>query len=577
MVKTLKSLWPQWQKILAVLMLCLAPLATAWAEVTATLSDNPVVKGQSLTLTIRVVDEDGEPDLGVLGSDFKVLGQSTSSQVQYVNGKVSKWKDWNIQLLPSRSGRLVVPAIPVGKSSTSPLVLEVVKQPAGQSREAWIEFSADPIKAWQGQQIVLSVQLYYQNTVRSGDLSAPSARDAVVEQLGEDHTDQTIKAGVRYNRLTRRYLLFPEQAGRLTVEGPVFNGQAEAARSPSRSFGGLFRNTRQVAVAADDLNLTVMPPPEGVRGFWLPAQDVDLSAEWGNGVTEFRVGEPVTRVVTLRAFGLLATQLPELEFDYPGLRVYPEDAEQESRANDKGVVGIRHYRTAVIPQKPGRYVIPAFELQWWDVNRAEMRTATLPEETINVLPAAVGNNQQLLPPPVVAEPCDSTPAEFAAAPVCEATESPQQAADSSFWMWLSLLLSIAWLVTIFWGVWFWRKTQRSVPQASPSTVNIKGLRKQLLAACQKHDAAAAVKVLAELAGAANLPVTSPAAVANVLNHAGLSRALLELDRAYYSGQPSASQGAWNGDDLAAALKDSEWPQVAAGKAANKPLPDLYPQ
>lgn len=558
-----------WKKFLVVLLLCLAPLAQA--EVTATLSDNPVVKGQALTLTIRVVDQDGEPDLGVIGRDFKVLGQNTSSQVQYVNGKVSKWKDWNIQLLPSRVGRLVVPAIPVGKTSTSPLVLEVVKQPAGQSQEAWIEFSADPLKAWQSQQIILTVALYYQSTVRSGDLSAPSARNAVVEQLGDDETDQTIKAGVRYNRLTRRYLLFPEQAGRLTVEGPVFNGQAEAARSSSRSFGGLFRSTRQVTTAADDLTVTVRPPPENVRGFWLPAQDVNLSAAWGDGVSEFRVGEPVTRVITLQAFGLLATQLPELTFDYPGLRVYPEDAEQESRANAKGVVGIRHYRTAVIPQTPGRYVIPGFELEWWDVNRGEMRTARLPEEVINVLPAAAGNNQPVLPV-TTAEPCGTPPLELAPALVCEGGEALEDD-RGSFWKWLSVALAIAWLTTLLLGLWFWRRGQQRVEKISPAAANIKGLRRQLLNACQCHDATLAVKALAELARAAKLAVTSPAAVANEVNHAGLKQALLGLDHAYYSDE----QGAWQGDNLAVALKASEWPQMAEARTDKASLPALYPQ
>ncbi|MDD9892031.1 MAG: BatD family protein, partial [Gammaproteobacteria bacterium] len=86
------------------LLLMLVTFGAAHAEVTATLDRNPVTQGETVTLTIRVVDEKGEPDLGVLSADFRVLGQNTSSQVQYSKGSVSKWKDLNVQLLPKCSG-----------------------------------------------------------------------------------------------------------------------------------------------------------------------------------------------------------------------------------------------------------------------------------------------------------------------------------------------------------------------------------------------------------------------------------------------------------------------------------------
>ncbi len=273
--------------------------AIAVAAVTATVDRNPVMQGETVTLTIRVADENGEPDLGVLGSEFRVLGQSTSSQVQYINGNVSKWKDWNIQLLPTRAGRLTIPAIPVGQTASNPIVLTVAKQSANASKEAWIEFSVAPKTAWQGQQILLNVALYYANSVRSGELTVPELSNGIIEQVGEDQTEQTVKNGVRYNRLTRRYVVFPEQAGDFVIRGPVFTGQAEAGRQQGGPFGGLFRNTRHVSAAADDAVVDVKRLVPG-SDFWLPAEDVALSASWGEepSVPVFRVGEPVTRVVT---------------------------------------------------------------------------------------------------------------------------------------------------------------------------------------------------------------------------------------------------------------------------------------
>lgn|GEM_PF-1674770 len=555
--------------------LWLVGVAAAWAEVTASLSDNPVVRGQTVTLTIRVSGEKGEPDLSVLGPEFKIISQNTSSQVQYINGEMNRWKDWHIQLLPSQLGQLTIPAIPVGRSKTQPLSLQVVKQPAGRSQEAWIQFSAEPTEAWQGQQVLLTAELYYQSTVRTGELSPPSASNAVIEQLGDDVTEQLIKNEVRYNRLTRQFLLFPEQAGELRIAAPVFTGQANAAQQSSRSFGGLFRSTRAVSAAADDLLINVLAPPASAQGFWLPAQDLSLSAEWADGVTEFRVGEPVTRVVSLRAFGLLATQLPELSFDFAGLRAYPEEAEQETRANANGVIGIRHYRTALIPQQPGRYVLPAVELPWFDVTRGEMRVAYLPEEAIEVQPSLAAPAATTTMPAPVAE-CP----EVAPQPTCDSsTEVATDAfgqSHSAFWPWLSLLLGIAWLLSMVVIGWLWR--QRSAQPSQPAAADqvspkLAELKKRLIQACRSHDSGDAVKQLAHVAAVAQLGVTSPAALANSLQEGPLKQALLQLDAAHYGGVTSA----WRGDDLAAALMASPWPELESVSGPSSALPSLYPE
>lgn len=554
----------------------LAPFAQA--SVTASLDQNPVVRGQAVTLTIRVEDEKGEPDLGVLETDFRVLGQSTTSQVQYINGKLSKWKDWIIQLMPLREGALNIPAIPVGKSASQPLTLTVSKQAANASREAWIEFSVTPKQAWQGQQLLVTAQLYYAGSVRSGELTKPEVSNAVIEQLGEDSTEQLVRNGVRYSRLTRRYVVFPEQAGAFRVGGPVFNGQAEAARAPSRNFGGLFRNTRPVTAVADDVSVSVKSAPAGAA-FWLPAQDVTLSAGWGDAESapEFRVGQPVTRVVTLRAYGLLATQLPDLQLDYPGVRSYPETAEQETSGGPQGVVGVRHYRSAIIPQQAGPYRLPAVDVKWWDVARGEWATASLPAETIEVLPAT---GVAAMPAAPSAEPCEVSAPAALVAPVdsevplqCnEATDTDSALASAAtFWKVAAAIAIVLWLLTALALLFVWRRgfaTKPSVVSAGPSFAQQKN---QLLQACAQHNAAAAAKALAQLASAAGLGVTSPAAVAATVDSPALAAALQALDSACYGGGKD-----WRGDALQTALKASDWPESGVAKTASA-LPSLYPQ
>lgn len=573
-----------WRVLAVAAATWLTMLSLAQAAVVASVDKNPVQNGDTVLLTIRVVDEKGEPDLAVLNQNFRVLGQSTNSQMQIVNGEMSRWKDWQVQLLPLRSGELEIPAIRVGQAVTAPLVLSVQERAADAPREVWIDANVSATEVWQGQQLLLTLELYYDSTVRSGELNLPTVNGAFVEPLGEDQTQQMIKNGVRVNRLTRRYLVFPERAGALRIPAAVFSGQAEQAAAPNRGFGSLFRNTRHVSALADELTIQVKPPEVGAP-FWLPAQDVTLQAQWVNdqsGSPRFKVGEPITRRVTLTAYGLLATQLPELDLQYPGFRAYPEAAEQQSQATANGVVGVRHFRTALIPQQVGEQTLPAVTVRWWDVTRAEWAEAQLPAQTITVLPA----DKTAAAAPVAPAPCETN---LVAAPaaVAAAESAPLQCSEndafntgpSTMWLWL---LAALWLLTTlaasgFAYLW-WRLRQQLQPSAEPVNVSLQHAKQQLLAAATANDLPAAVAYLAAVSRAAGLAVSSPAAIAQSLQKqpacADLVSALEVLDGARYGGASD-----WCGDELAAALKATAWPQEGSSQGSKKHsvLAPLYPQ
>ncbi len=104
----------------------------------------------------------------------------------------------------------------------------------------------------------------------------------------------------------RRYAIFPQQAGTLTVGPATF----EAMVIPDRGFSRVSR------FRSSTLDLAVQPavaPPASMHGaVWLPAQRVALSEKWSDDSTALTVGIPRTRQVTIEADGLLETQLPEL-------------------------------------------------------------------------------------------------------------------------------------------------------------------------------------------------------------------------------------------------------------------------
>ena len=117
-----------------------------------------------------------------LRKDFEVLGTSTSSETNFINGSISHRNRWLVQLQPLHAGTLEIPPIAVGNEHTAALELHVVPV----SREAAIRDAghvfvevegADPGKSiYVQQQIPYTVRLYYDDTVQNGRACGARAR-----------------------------------------------------------------------------------------------------------------------------------------------------------------------------------------------------------------------------------------------------------------------------------------------------------------------------------------------------------------------------------------------------------------
>ena len=130
-------------------------------------------------------------------------------------------------------------------------------------------------------------------------LTAPETTgvEAIVEKLGEDSQYQTTRGGRDFVVRERRYAVFPQQAGTLTI-GPV---TFEAMVIPDRGFSRVQR------FRSDVLELAVQPavaPPAALAGAaWLPAQRVTLTEQWSEPGDELAVGIPRTRTIVVEGAG----------------------------------------------------------------------------------------------------------------------------------------------------------------------------------------------------------------------------------------------------------------------------------
>lgn len=465
------------------LILLTSQASFAVEVVTATIDKNPVVQGESFVLRVTA-DDDADSnalDTSPLLQNFIVGRTSVSSQTSMVNFKTTRQTTWTTVLVAKQPGSYVIPSLTIEDKKTLPITMTVLKADQtdpNQQRDIFITSDISSTSVYVQQQVMLTVKLHFAVSLERGSLSEPSLEGATITQLGQDKETETIINGRRYRIIERNYAINPQRSGEYKITSPVFSGEVS---TPSRRRSGLFsfNDTKPVTVLNEDISLTVKPVPAGYQGAWLPSELLNLHQEWQPLPNEFKVGEPITRTITLTAAGLSKEQLPVIEMALPkGLKVYPDQTEQHSGMNSGRLVSQSIQNFAIVASQPGEYQLPKIEIPWWNTvtNRAEI--AVIPSQTISV---QANPDAQFVQP----QTQNSAPVAIngpALAPVIIEKQSMLQWVFLALW----LLTSAAWALT----VWLKRpKKQVAAPQTNFEYYLA------LLAACKKQDGKAVEKLL----------------------------------------------------------------------------------
>jgi hypothetical protein len=568
MVKTQRLFW------LWILFLGLWPQLATAAQVRGVVDRDQVAPGESLHLELRVSGSpDGDPDLTPLERNWEILSRSQSSQIQIINGDFSRSVVYSLVLMPRREGELNIPAVCFGSDCSTPLPIRVTaadQAPAGSSRaELLLETEVQPEQVYRQQQLLFTVRLLRRVDLLQGSLSEPQPGgvDAVVQKIGDDRRFETRRDGRLYQVIERSYAIFPQASGTLEIPPLRFDGEIGRGANRFDPFGSRAERIRK---RTETVRIEVLPPPaDAGHRRWLPAQSLSLSDDWQGQTRQLTVGEPATRTLNLSALGLPAAQMPELRFSIPAeFKSYPDQPSRKDEVGAAGITGVLQQKIALVPTRPGRYQLPAIDLDWWDVNAKEWRTARLEPVSMVVSPAvdSAAAAPPLAAPTIPAPPAAEAPA-AAAAPLPPAPPSVQP----GFWPWLSLALGFGWLATLL-LVWRQRRgrsgavnesKQDSSPQKETSA------RQAALRAAGNDDAGATRQALAAWcqtlwpdanAGLERLGQGSP----------GLKRELDRLNRALYSPQGEA----WTGRNLSDAIR--QWDHMRRKRPPDDRLPGLYP-
>jgi len=362
----------------------------------------------------------------------------------------------------------------------------------------------------------------------------------------------------------RKYAIFPQKSGSLTINPLVLTAEVVSSNGRPR-FNGFFNSqtTKTKRIESKAVTLDVKAVPAEFAGkHWLPAEQVVIKQEWSDDFQQMKVGEPVTRTLTLLVKGATVGQLPELNSLKTDSRIkaYPDQPNLQEQKKADGVMALREEKIAIIPSQAGDYTLPAIEIPWFNKQTQKMEIAKLPETTITAI-AAPGTQTV---PAAPAVPSEQQPIQKIEAAPALPTVDVQ---PNNVWMWSTLFLALGWLLTVI----YFLSNKR--PDIKPVIDNSKRQQledsaKRLKKACAENNAHAAKDALLDWGkqqfNAANL--------GTIANHceARLRDEILLLNQVLYGKET----GQWQGKKLFQTFTENK-ARTKLASTTNDGLEPLY--
>ncbi|PMW95163.1 protein BatD [Pseudomonas sp. FW215-R2] len=541
----------------ALLLPLLICTATAQAAgLTASVDRSRLNSGETVELTLESNDvtQFGKPDLTPLEPLFEVRGTRQVNQLNTLNNENRATTRWIITLLPKQNGSVEIPPLKLGETESQPITVQVVESDVHEEKNAldpvFIESSLDQSSVYVQAQAVLTLRIYHSVSLYDDSSVTPlQIADARIEQLGDTRTYEKDINGVRHGVIEMRYAIYPQHSGLLTITPQTFSAtlvDTQPAKDPTAQGP---KTGKLLRVASSEIPLTVKPKPITYPSDapWLPARSLSLSESWNPEPDHTQVGDSLTRSLTLKVEGLASSQLPALPAtEANGLRRYPDQPVLNNQSSERGLIGSREEREALVPSRSGSIELPTVDVVWWNTFEDHLEHTSLPARTLQVV-----NNPSLQV---------DTPAGSA---------QPLSGADSeALWWWKLSTLILACTTLLGFGLWWRARWQPAILRAAQTGPSPRTLLDDIKRASQANDPHATRQALD--AWARQQPETLADMAARFVP---LSDALDGLNGALYSetGQH------WQGEDLWRAIRTIPTAERVQDPVGDSGLPPLYPK
>ena len=365
---------------------------------------------------------------------------SKGSSIRIVNGSMSKSVNYTITfvLLPQAVGNHTVGSAEIAVDGvayrTKPLAIEVVGETGGasagmqsgadasagsQSAQQSAESAArqqigkDDIllraivsrtSVYKGEPLRVTFKLYERaSVVGYQDVRFPSFNGFWAQELNTDNARrerETFNGKVYETLVAREFLLYPQQAGTLTIEPAELTAMVQVVVPGSRSIDPFFGGGHEVynvprKLQSQRIGVTVKPLPAGApAGFSGAVGRFDMQTVPPAG--QLSANSAATYTVKISGTGNLTfVQAPKLVLP-ASFEQYNVKTTESINTSAAGISGYRQFEYPFIARAEGAYDIEPVEFSYFDPSRMEYRTLSSKALALEVLPDASGGGETVV-------------------------------------------------------------------------------------------------------------------------------------------------------------------------------------
>ena len=370
-------------------------------EVTVNVDRYEVFKGESINYTITVKNGD-DPQVNIENlKDFKILsGPNSSTQMQWINGKMSSSYSLSWQLLPKKTGQLIIPSIKVESKNafyqnTKPITISVLnrtqfKTNKETTQQYFIEVSVNQKFPYRGEQIILTYLLYTKVNLSSFDFSEiPSYRGFWSKELYSPRSlqfkEKRIGNNLWYVSTVKQVALFPTKSGKIIIDpATVVIGVKSKSNRRSFDFFGddFFGRSKQVTLLTNELELNVkkLPinkgAPSAAVGDWEISSKIDSK--------NIKQDEAFSFTISIEGKGNIKSIQPSKINFSKKLEIFDPEIKINDKTIQNKLGGKKDIEYVIIPREYGNMVLPKIDLTYFDVKEKEWKTKSTKEIRIQV-------------------------------------------------------------------------------------------------------------------------------------------------------------------------------------------------
>jgi hypothetical protein len=227
--------------------------------------------------------------------------------------------------------------------------------------------------AFVGQYVRVNIDVLYPGEFTSAPtFDLPEVEGGVMLRMdsqgvhGSEQIDGQSWHSVKYN-----FALFPHRQGTCTVPPVRLRFTQETGSGPV--------HTEPVSIEAKF--------PQGAEGLDTLVCTPGLEARetWNPDATELKVGDAITRAITLKAERVLGMGFPAIPVEeVDGLGVYPEDPVVQDTIDRGQFKGERTESVTYVCEHTGKFELPSIVIPWFDLSANLLKHAEFPARTLRV-------------------------------------------------------------------------------------------------------------------------------------------------------------------------------------------------